>query len=99
MTSAKDMRPEYEKDFASGERHEIEIKEMSQIRREEAADGSEEEEEEQEWKKGIEHGLRVRLFDPTAKRGLIVNYWYRFEDGKWLHAWHEILEVVSEEDV
>ena len=82
------MRPEYEKDFARCERHEIEIKEMSQIRREETAD-------EEHWKKDIEHGLRIRLYDPHMKKGVIVNYWYKLEDGRWLHAWHEILDVLD----
>ena len=84
------MRPEYEKDFIRCERHEVEIKEMSQIRRE-GAEG------EEEWKEGIEHGLRLVLHDPTMKRGLTVNYWYKCEDGKWLQCWHEILEIVIDE--
>ena len=91
-TSAEEMRPEYEKDFARCDRHEIAVKEMSQIRREETKG-------EEEWKKGIEHGLRLVLYDPTLKRTVIVHYWYRFENGKWLQCWHEILDQMTDEAV
>src|SRR5205814_5341793 len=53
-TSAADMRPAYELDFARCEKHDVQIKEMEQIRRVKAEAGVDE-----EWKNGVEHGLKL----------------------------------------
>jgi hypothetical protein len=94
-TSAEGMRPNYEKDFARCDKHEVSIREIKQIER--VADISFGEDE--EWKRGIRWGLRLVLYDPTVRRTITVNYWYRVEDGKWMQCWHEILDSVTDEVV
>lgn len=83
------MKPDYEKDFERCERHDVVVKEMEQIERVFK-------EGEEEWKGGIRWGLRVVLYDNVMRRTLWVNYWYREEAGKWMQAWHEILESVAD---
>jgi hypothetical protein len=92
-TSAEEMRPNYEKDFARCDKHEIVAKDMTPIER--GADVGPEGAE--KWKKEIRWGLRLVLYDPVMGRTLTVNYWYRVEDGKWMQCWHEILDSVADE--
>jgi hypothetical protein len=43
--------------------------------------------------------FEIGVYDPVMRRTLMINYWYRLENGKWMKCWHEILDSVADKAV